>query len=252
MTGRIFLVGIGPGNEEHMTARAVDVIKKSDVVVGYGTYLSLIKEFLSNKEVISKDMTQEVERARTAVKRAEEGMIVAVVCSGDPGVYAMASVVFEYMKEKKAKVDIEVIPGVTSANASAAILGSPLGHDFAVISLSDLLTPWEAIEKRLKNAAESDFVIVLYNPKSKGRKWQIERAREILLRFKDPKTPVGIVKNAMREGEIVAITDLEEMLSHDIDMLTTVIIGNSETFVYEGKMVTPRGYKQKYDLEGLT
>ncbi|MEE8358216.1 MAG: precorrin-3B C(17)-methyltransferase [Candidatus Hydrothermarchaeales archaeon] len=250
MVGRILLVGIGPGNKEHMTQKAVDAIKKADVVVGYGTYLALIEEFLDNKEVISKDMTQEVERAKTAIKKAEEGMTVAVVCSGDPGVYAMASVVYEYLKEKNLKIYVEVIPGVTSANASAAILGSPLGHDFAVISLSDLLTPWEAIEKRLKNAAESNFVIVLYNPKSKKRQWQIERAREILLRYKDLETPVGIVKNAMREGEAVVITSLGDMLSHPIDMLTTVIIGNSETFVYDGKMITPRGYKRKYDLGG--
>ncbi len=244
---KICLVGIGPGNSEHMTPRAVRAIKSADVVVGYKTYLSLIEEYLVGKEVISKQMRQEMERAGVAVDAALDGKRVAVISSGDPGVYAMTSAVFEYVSKKgySPEIEIEVVPGVTAATASAALLGSPLGHDFAVISLSDLLTPWEAIEKRLVGAAKADFCIVLYNPKSSGRKWQIEKAAKVLLEHRSPGTPVGIVRNAMREGESVVITTLKEMTAHDIDMLTTIIIGNAKSLVYGDKIITPRGYGSK-------
>jgi precorrin-3B C17-methyltransferase len=242
MPGKIFLVGIGPGKREHMSLRAIDAIKEADVIVGYRTYLGLVKDLIKEKEVIPRGMKQEVERAKLAVEKALEGKKVAVISSGDPGVYAMASAVFEYLKERNVSLDVEVIPGITAASAASALLGSPLGHDSAAISLSDLLTPWEVIENRLEEAAKGDFVIVLYNPKSKGRKKQIEKAAEILKKFRKPETPVGIVRNAMREGGSVKITSLEEMLDHEIDMLTTVIVGNSKTFVFNGRMVTPRGY----------
>jgi precorrin-3B C17-methyltransferase len=242
MPEKIFLVGIGPGKREHMSLRAIDAIKEADVIVGYRTYLGLVKDLIKEKEVIPRGMKQEVERAKLAVEKALEGKKVAVVSSGDPGVYAMASAVFEYLKEKNIFLDVDVIPGITAASAASALLGSPLGHDFAVISLSDLLTPWEVIENRLEEAAKGDFVIVLYNPKSKGRKKQIEKAAEILERYRNLGTPVGIVRNAMREGESVKITSLKEMLDHEIDMLTTIIIGNSKTFVFNRRMITPRGY----------
>lgn len=249
MAGKIFLVGIGPGSKEHITPRAVQALMEAGVIIGYETYLELVREFLAGKEVISRKMMQEVERAELAVEKAREGKSVALVSSGDPGVYAMASMVFEYLKEKNISLDVEVVPGITAANAAAALLGSPLGHDFAVISLSDLLTLWEVIEKRLESAAKGDFVVVLYNPKSKGRTQQIEKAQEILLKHRSPSTPVGIVRNAMREGESVVVTTLEKMLAYEIDMLTTIIVGNSESFVHDGKIVTPRGYKGKYELK---
>jgi len=243
--GKIFLIGIGPGSKEHMTPRAIEAIKSADVVVGYETYLKLVEDFLAGKEVISGGMTREVERARAAVQKVQEGKKVALVSGGDPGIYAMASVVFEFLKEKNIEVDIEIVPGITAANAAAALLGSPLGHDFAVISLSDLLTPWEAIERRLTKAAQADFVIVLYNPKSKGRERQIEKAVKILKKYRKASTPVGIVKSAMREGESVVVTTLNKMLDCEMDMLTTIIVGSSETFVFNNKMITPRGYKSK-------
>lgn len=243
MRSMLFLVGIGPGNMEHMSPRAIAVIEEADVVVGYKTYLNLIKQLTSGKEIISTGMRREVDRAKLAVDEVLKGKCVAIVSSGDPGIYAMASVVFEYLRESDIEIDIEVVPGITAASAAAACLGSPLGHDFAVISLSDLLTPWETIERRLDSAARADFVLVLYNPKSRGRKEQIHRAVKILKRHRDAATPVGIVKNAMREEETTEITTLGDMLSCQIDMLTTIIVGNSETFVCKGKMTTPRGYK---------
>lgn len=245
-TKKISLVGIGPGSREHMTSKAVEAIKSADVVVGYETYLRLVKDFLAGKDVISSGMTRELERAKAAVEKAKQGKKVALISGGDPGIYAMASVVFEFLKEENADLDIEVIPGITAASAAAALLGSPLGHDFAVISLSDLLTPWGVIEKRLSSAAQSDFVVVLYNPKSKGREWQIEKAVEILKKYRKASTPVGIVRNAMREGESVVVTTLDKMLECKMDMLTTVIVGSSETFVFKSRMITPRGYKSKY------
>ncbi len=243
--GKIFLVGIGPGSKEHMTPKAFDAIKNADVIVGYETYLNFVRDFLAGKEIVSKGMGQEIERARVAVQKAQEGKKVAIVSGGDPGVYAMASVIFEYLKEKSAGIDAEVIPGITAASAAAALLGSPLGHDFAVISMSDLLTPWKVIEKRVAGAARSDFIIVIYNPKSSGRKWQIKKTHRILMKYKKADTPVGIVRNAMREGERVTVTTLEKMLDCEMDMLTTVIVGSSETFVFGDRMITPRGYKSK-------
>lgn len=241
--GKIFLVGIGPGKREHMSQKAIFAIERADVVVGYKTYLTLIKGLTEGKEIISTGMRHEVERAKMAVDEALKGKKVSIISSGDPGIYAMASVVFEYIRREKIDIDVEVIPGITAASAAAALLGSPLGHDFAVISLSDLLTPWRVIEKRLELAAKGNFVLVLYNPKSKSRKEQIGRAVEILKKYRDGTTPVGIVRNAMREEENFEISTLENMLDCEIDMLTIIIVGNSETFVYGGKMTTPRGYK---------
>jgi precorrin-3B C17-methyltransferase len=188
-------------------------------------------------------MGKEVERARIAVMKALESKRVVVISSGDPGIYGMAGLVLEVAEQEKAAIPVEVVPGVTAANAAAAILGAPLVGDFAVISLSDLLTPWDLIERRLRAAAESDFVIALYNPQSKGRKEPLAKAHKILLEYRTPKTLVGIVKGAMREGEETKITSLGDMLNHDIDMVTIVIVGNSTTYNVNGKMVTPRGYK---------
>lgn len=193
--------------------------------------------------MIASGMRKEVDRASLAIERALGGDIVSLISSGDPGVFGMAGLVFEVTKNNNQKVPIEVVPGIPSENAAAALLGAPLMHDHVVISLSDLLTPWGEIEKRLRLAAEGDFVVVLYNPKSSERKWQIEKAIEILLDTKFPNTPVGIVKNAMREGQSVIITSLGEMLEYEIDMSTIVIVGNSTTFAHDEHIVTRRGYK---------
>lgn len=237
------MVGIGPGNMENMSIRAVEVIKNSDCVIGYKTYINLIKDLVEDKEVITSGMRSEIERASLAIEKAESGKVVSVISSGDPGVFGMAGLVLEVAKNCKPRIPVEVVPGIPSENAAAALLGAPLMHDHVTISLSDLLTPWEVIEKRVRLAAEGDFVVVLYNPKSSERKWQIEKTIEILLSRKSSDTPVGIVKSAMRKKQNVIITNLGEVLEHPIDMTTILIVGNSTTFVYDNYMVTKRGYK---------
>jgi cobalt-precorrin 5A hydrolase/precorrin-3B C17-methyltransferase len=245
-SGKLYIVGTGPGSIEYVTPYAQKSIRSSDVIVGYGTYLDLIKELIKDKEIVSTGMTQEIERCKKAVELAMSGRTVSVISGGDPGIYAMAGLVFEILKNSQSPVFVEVIPGISALNACAARLGAPLMHDFASISLSDRLTPWQLIEKRLDAAAKADFVIILYNPKSKGRARHIDRAREIILKCRKPETPVGIVKGAMRADERVIITDLKNMLKHDIDMQTTVIIGNSQSFVWNDRMITPRGYEKKF------
>jgi precorrin-3B C17-methyltransferase len=204
---------------------------------------------LQDKEVITSSMMQEVERCAKAFELAESGRCVVMVSGGDPGIYAMAGLIYEIAVEKDSKIPIEVIPGLAAVNSCAARLGAPLMHDFATISLSDLLTPWEVIEKRLHAAASADFVIALYNPKSKKRTEHIKTAREIIMRYRGENTPVGIVSGAMRSDEVITITDLSTMLEADINMQSTVIVGNSTTFTWHGQMITPRGYKDKYTLE---
>ena len=252
--GKIYIVGTGPGSLDHITPAAQDAIRKSDVIVGYGTYLDLITELLRGKEVVSTGMTQEVDRCRKAMQLALGDKTVSVISGGDPGVYAMAGLVFELLRAEKGKRKdyvlpaVEVVPGISALNASASRLGAPLMHDFACISLSDRLTPWDVIERRLEAASAADFVIVLYNPRSKGRAGHMSRAREIILKHRKPSTAVGIVKGAMREHEKVIVTDLESMQDSDIDMQTTVIVGNSKTFVWNHLMITPRGYESKFDI----
>ncbi|SCL88591.1 precorrin-3B C(17)-methyltransferase [Sporanaerobacter sp. PP17-6a] len=241
-TGKIFVVGIGPGNIEHMTFEARNAIEKSDVIVGYKTYVDLIEDIIRDKEVASTGMKKEKERCEEALKYAEEGNTVSLISSGDAGVYGMAGIILEIVFKSKSSVEVEVVPGITAANAAAASLGAPIMHDYVTISLSDLLTDWSLIEKRLHCAGEGDFVVCLYNPKSKGRQKEIEKAREILLKYKKNDTLVGIVRNAKRKGESCVITTLEDMLKYDIDMFTTIIVGNSHTYMAKGKMITPRGY----------
>ena len=231
-----------------MTIAACDVLKKSDVIIGYKTYLELIPEFLEGKKVISSEMMKEVERCRTALAAAETGKNVALVSGGDPGIYAMAGLVYELAKESGFSGTIEIIPGLAAINSCAARLGAPLMHDFAAISLSDLLTPWEVIEKRLMAAAMADFVTAIYNPRSKRRTDQIIRAREIFLAHRSATTPVGIVTAATRENETITITTLEHMLENEIGMQSTVIIGNSQTYTWNDLIITPRGYSDKYQL----
>ena len=251
ISGKLYVVGIGPGSEEHITPRAKRAIERSDVIVGYRTYLDLIPNLIEHKVIFSTGMTQEIDRCRKAVELALSGKRVSVVSGGDPGIYAMAGLVFEILRAEEQKLasalPVEIIPGISALNAAAALLGAPLMHDFVSISLSDRLTPWDIIEKRLNAAAMADFVIVIYNPKSKGRVEHFSRAVEIIRRYRKSETPVGIVKAAMRASERVAIATLEEVLCDEIDMQTTVIIGNSGTFVWNGRMITPRGYDKKFE-----
>jgi len=212
-------------------------------LVGYGTYVKLIQSIIKpGTEVVSGTMGKEVERAKIAVSKAKEGNSVVMVSSGDPGVYGMAGIVLEVAALEKTDLPVEIVPGVTAATAAASKLGAPLVSDFAVISLSDLLTPWEKIERRLEAASAADFAIVLYNPKSEGRIEPLMKAYEIMLKHMRPETPVGIVRQAGREGEEVKVTTLKELLNAEIDMVTTIVVGNSATKVVNGKMVTARGY----------
>ncbi|MBM7867204.1 precorrin-3B C17-methyltransferase [Heliobacterium gestii] len=239
------VIGLGPGNRDQMTGRALQAIAEADAIVGYSTYVKLIEDLIEGKDVRASGMRKEIDRACLAVDLALEGKAVVVVSSGDPGVYGMAGVVLEAVQQREAqgKVAVEVIPGVTSATAAAAVLGAPLMHDFAVISLSDLLTPWDLIRRRVESAAAGDFIITLYNPKSTKRVHQIEEVRQLLLQHRSPETPVGIVRNARREGEERVLTTLGEFLEHPIDMFTVLVIGNSQTYIRDGWMITPRGYR---------
>ncbi|MFK2824105.1 precorrin-3B C(17)-methyltransferase [Bacillus sp. B190/17] len=252
MNGKLLIVGFGPGSAEHITERAKEALKESDCIIGYKTYVELIADFIEGKEVISTGMSEEVSRAQAAVKLAEQGKIVAVISSGDAGVYGMAGLVYEVLVEQGWKeadgVKVEIVPGISAINSCASLLGAPVMHDACTISLSDHLTPWDLIAKRIEAAGAADFVIALYNPKSGKRTRQIVEAQRILLKHRSPDTPVGLVKSAYREREHVVITNLQEMLDHEIGMLTTVIIGNSTTFLYDNKMITPRGYQRKYTL----
>jgi precorrin-3B C17-methyltransferase len=243
---KIFIVGIGPGSLDEMTPRARIAIESAQVVAGYNTYIKLIEPLLDGKKIIGRAMMQEVERSRLAIDEALAGRNVAVVSSGDSGVYGMAGLVIDMILDlpEDIRPQFEVVAGVSAVNAAAAILGAPLMHDFAIISLSDLMTPWELIKKRVRCAAEADFVIALYNPKSKRRVTQLDEVQKILLNFRDKDTPVGIVTNAGRDGELKIISTLENFIREDINMFTLVIIGNSQSFVKAGFMLTPRGYEK--------
>lgn len=222
----------------------MEAINKSDSIVGYNRYVDLIKTILKDQKVHTSGMMEEVDRCKKALELAENGETVTVVSSGDPGIYGMAGLVMELNKKKQ--LDVEIIPGISAVNAAASLLGAPISHDFAVISLSDLLTPWEVIEKRIKCAAEGDFIIAIYNPKSKKRVDQIVKTREIVKQFRPAATPVGIVTNAYRDQQSVVISNLNDFTDEEINMLTVVIIGNSQTVVHENRLITPRGYQEKY------
>ncbi len=253
--GKMLLVGFGPGSDDLLTNRARAAIQEANIVVGYTTYIELVRDLLGGKRVIQTGMQEEVVRAKRAVDMAEEGNTVAVISSGDAGVYGMAGLIFDVLKERNwtpdaDHVSVEVVPGVSAVNAVAALLGAPLVSDFACISLSDYLTPLETIYHRLDVCTATDFIIALYNPKSGRRTEQIVEAQRIMLKYRPAQTPVGIVKSAYREGQVIVLTDLEHMLDFEIGMLTTIIIGNSSTYVLEDKMITPRGYQKKYQLTG--
>ena len=236
-------VGIGPGDPAHMTGQAANALREGDAVVGYNTYLNLIKPIIQDKEVFGSGMRQEILRCKKALELAQAGKKVCVISSGDPGIYGMAGLLLELCVKEDIDIDIEVIPGVSAVNAAASLLGAPLMHDFAMISLSDHLTPWQVIEKRLDLSAQADFVIALYNPKSRERKHHLERALEIISQHKSSGTPVGIVKNALRAGERVIVSTLASVAKEDIDMTSIVIIGNRHTFAWKNRIITPRGYE---------
>lgn len=238
----VYVVGLGPGAGMQMTEQARRVLEECPVIAGYTVYIDLIREEFPGKQFLMTPMRKETERCKMALEQAQIGQNVAMVCSGDAGVYGMAGLMYE-LKAEYPGVELKIIPGITAATGGAAVLGAPLMHDFAVISLSDLLTPWEKIEKRLRAAAEADFVICLYNPSSKKRKDYLEKACQILLEFKREDTVCGIVKNIGRDGETKKILTLEELKQTDVDMFTTVYIGNEQTKNLDGYMVTPRGYR---------
>ena len=252
--GILYVVGIGPGAQDHATPAALKAIAESQLVVGYTTYIKLVRHLLEGKDIVKTGMTEEIGRARSAIERAKAGATVSLISSGDAGVYGMAGLVFQVLKEMGWKrgdsPELRLIPGMTALNSCASLVGAPLVHDFCSISLSDLLTPWSVIERRIEAAASADFVIGLYNPASGRRTRQIVNAQTIIRRHREASTPVALVKSAYRDMEQVVLTDLENFLDYEIGMLTTVLIGSSNTFMFEGYMVTPRGYTNKYSFDG--
>ena len=240
--GKLNVVGIGPGNYENMTIRADKALKNSDIIIGYHVYVELIKDIYPDKEYLTTAMTQEAERCRMALNKAEEGKEVSLVCSGDSGIYGMAALAFE-LRGEKTEPQIEVIPGLTAACSGGALLGAPLTHDFAVISLSDRLTPWEKIEQRLECAAKADLSIVIYNPCSKGRPEHLKKACDILLKYLPGDRVCGIAENIGREGESRRILSLRELREAQLNMFCTVFVGNEMSLELGENMLTPRGYK---------
>lgn len=245
--GKLYIVGIGPGAVEYLTKKAEKALLGSEYVIGNGTYLDQMAEVIKGAKIIRSGMGGEVERARKAVELSKEH-VVSIISGGDANVYGMAGLVLE-VAEKEGDVEVEIIPGVTALSAAASLLGAPVVSDFAVISLSDLLTPTDVIERRLNSAAESDFVIAIYNPKSRNRRQNFGKAVEIIRKYRSDDTPVGIVKNATREGETVIATTLRKIMDYNetIDMSTLVLIGNSESRLWGNRIITPRGYQRKYE-----
>ena len=238
----LFVVGLGPGDAAYLTGEAAAALERAEVLCGYSVYVELIAPQYPGREIVTTPMRHEVERCRRALELASTGRTVALVCSGDAGVYGMAAPVLELAPEYP-EADVQIIPGVTAALSGAAVLGAPLGHDFCVISLSDLLTPWDVIEKRLRSAAEGDFAICLYNPASKKREDYLRRACDIVLRRRSGDTLCGWVKNIGRAGQEHRLLTLLELREEKLDMFTTVFIGASTTREIAGRMVTPRGYR---------
>ncbi|MBO19500.1 MAG: precorrin-3B C(17)-methyltransferase [Chloroflexi bacterium] len=252
-SGKIFLVGLGPGDPDYLAPAASQALAQSDVVIGFRAYIDQIQSLITGKEVVSMELGHELERAAAAVDSAYAGKTVAVVSSGDAGIYGMSGPVFRVLTDRGWNGEspaVETVPGVSAMQAAAAVLGSPLMQDFCAISLSNLLTPWEKIRSRLEAAAQGDFVVALYNPRSKRRQTQLLEAREILLKHRPADTPVGIVGDAFRSGQRVMVTTLKELeqAAESVDMVTIVVIGNSTTYLHGGKVITPRGYEEKADL----
>lgn len=242
MQNKIYIIGMGPGKEEMMTGEAMQALEEADVIIGYTVYVKLLGERFAGKEMMTTPMRQEAERCKLCFEEAAKGKQVALICSGDAGIYGLASLMYEMGKEYP-KTELVVIPGITAASSGAAVLGAPLNHDFCVISLSDLLTPWEKIEKRLMAAAEGDFAIAIYNPSSHKRKDYLMRACDILLRRIEEERPCGYVENIGREGTRAVTCTLKELREAQVNMFTTVFIGNAGSEIINGKLVTKRGYQ---------
>lgn len=242
--GKIYVVGIGPGNMEDMTRRAYKILTNVDVIAGYTTYIDLVKDEFSTKEFLSSGMKREIERCQEVLELAKAGKNVALISSGDSGVYGMAGIMLEVAMDSE--IEVEIVPGITATIAGASLVGAPLMHDQVIISLSDLLTDWKVIKKRIETASQGDFIISIYNPKSKTRVEQIVEAREIMLKYKNPSTPVALLRHIGRKNENYTLTTLEDFLNYEIDMFTIVVVGNSNTYIQNGKMITPRGYQEKY------
>lgn len=243
---KIYVVGIGPGEYEQMTLKAIHALENSDVIIGYTVYVDLVRDHFPGKEFMTTPMKKEVDRCVIAFEEAQKGKTVSMICSGDAGVYGMSGLMYE-VGVRYRNVELEIIPGVTAALGGGAVLGAPLIHDFCLISLSDLLTPWEKIEKRLLAASEADLSICLYNPSSKKRHDYLMKACDLMMQYKSPETVCGIVGNIAREGEFSRVMTLKELRDTQVDMFTTVFVGNSQTKEINGKMVTPRGYKGVQD-----
>ena len=243
MVGKLTVVGFGPGSKGDMTLRAVEAIEKADIVTGFTTYVKILQEFFPDKQYKSNGMTKEVDRCRMAVEDAMKGQNVVMVSSGDSGIYGMAAICYQVADEMDADIEMDVIPGITAASSAAAILGAPLTHDTALISLSDRLTPWDLIKRRLDAAAASDMVVALYNPRSHGRPDLLEEAFGIMGKHKSPDTIVGVVRNIGRKDQDSWISSMKDFDFSKIDMFCTVVIGNSKTYALDGKMITPRGYE---------
>jgi precorrin-3B C17-methyltransferase len=243
MRGRLHVVGFGPGGKEHMTFKAAEVIQNADVVTGYTTYVNIVKPYFPDKNYKATGMMKEVDRCRMAIEDAMEGKDVAMISSGDSGIYGMAGIIYQLADEMKADIEIDTVPGITAASTAASVLGAPLMHDLAIISLSDLMTPIDLIMKRVDCAGIGDMIVCLYNPKSKGRTEYLNQTQQILLKHRSADTPVGIVRNAGRDDEHKEITTLGELHKAEVDMFCMVIIGNSQTYVSNGRMITPRGYR---------
>lgn len=239
----LYVVGLGPGEKGKMSLEAIEVIKKVDVIVGYTTYIRLIKELIDEKELVSTGMKQEIDRCKKAIEIAREGKDVAVISSGDAGVYGMAGLILELTSQMDEEIVVKVVPGITASIAGAALLGAPLMNDFCHISLSDLMTPWEMIEKRLHAAASADFVICLYNPRSKGRPNHLAKALEIIQQYKLKDTIIGLAKDVGRKEEEAILTSIAELDETKVDMTTVVLVGNKETYISDNRMITPRGYQ---------
>ena len=251
--GKIIVAGIGPGSKEDITPAVLEAVREADVIVGYKYYFQFIEPYLREDcECVDTGMKKERERAEQAFLLAEQGKTVVVISSGDAGIYGMTPLIYEMRQERKADIDVVALPGISAFQKAASLLGAPIGHDLCIISLSDLMTPWEVIERRIKAAAVGDFVTAVYNPKSHGRYWQLYRLQELFLQERSAETPVGYVRQAGREEQEVKVTTLAAFDPEDVDMFTVILIGNSQSYVAEGKIITPRGYYREERPQSLS
>ena len=240
---KIIVAGIGPGSREDITPAVMETVREADAVVGYKYYFQFVEPYLKpGCECIDTGMKKERERAEQAFELAEQGKTVVVISSGDAGIYGMAPLIYEMKKERHSDIEIIALPGISAFQKAASLLGAPIGHDLCIISLSDLMTPWEVIERRIKAAAVGDFVTAVYNPKSHGRYWQLPRLQELFLKYRSADTPVGYVRQAGREEQEIKLTTLSDFDPEEVDMFTVILIGNSQSYIADGKMITPRGY----------